>query len=65
MILTKTLISTTALSILSVGFIYLILGYVFRQELANAFETPDQVNFWSFSYLFYLLMRFLPFLQQF
>ena len=34
----KTLISTTALSILSVGFIYLILGYVFRQELANAFE---------------------------
>lgn len=41
----KTLISTTALSILSVGFIYLILGYVFRQELANAFETPDQVNF--------------------
>lgn len=41
----KTLVSTCALSILSAGFIYLILGYVFRQDLANAFETPDQVNY--------------------
>ena len=41
----KTLVSTTSLSILSVGCIYLLLGYVFRQPLANAFETPDQVNF--------------------
>ena len=41
----KTLISTTSFSILSVGVLYLILGYVFRQELANAFETPDQVNY--------------------
>lgn len=41
----KTLISTTSLSILSIGLIYLILGYVFRQQLANAFETPDQVNY--------------------
>lgn len=41
----KTLISTTSFSILSVGILYLILGYVFRQELANAFETPDQVNY--------------------
>lgn len=41
----KTLISTCSLSILSIGLIYLILGYVFRQDLANAFETPDQVNF--------------------
>lgn len=41
----KTLISTTALSIISVGFIYLILGFVFRQQLADAFQTPDQVNF--------------------
>ncbi len=41
----KTLVSTTALSILTVGFVYLILGYVFRQQLANAFQTPDQVNF--------------------
>ena len=41
----KTLISTTSLSILTTGFIYLILGYVFRQQLANAFETPDQVNY--------------------
>ncbi len=41
----NTLISTTSFSILSVGVLYLILGYVFRQELANAFETPDQVNY--------------------
>ncbi|AZA58895.1 lipopolysaccharide biosynthesis protein [Chryseobacterium shandongense] len=41
----KTLISTCALSILGTGFIYLLLGYVFRQDLANAFETPDQVNY--------------------
>lgn len=41
----ETLVSTTALSIICTGLIYLILGYVFRQQLANAFETPDQVNF--------------------
>lgn len=41
----KTLVSTTALSILSAGLIYLILGYAFRYQLAAAFETPDQVNF--------------------
>lgn len=41
----KTLISTSAMSIIGIGLIYLILGYVFRQDLANAFETPDQVNY--------------------
>lgn len=41
----KTLVSTTTLSILAIGLLYLILGYIFRQDLANAFETPDQVNF--------------------
>ncbi|WP_312341837.1 lipopolysaccharide biosynthesis protein [Chryseobacterium binzhouense] len=41
----KTLVSTCAMSILTAGFIYLILGYVFRQDLANAFQTPDQVNY--------------------
>ncbi|MBS1572926.1 MAG: oligosaccharide flippase family protein [Bacteroidetes bacterium] len=41
----KTLVSTTSLSIISVGIVYLLLGYVFRQQLANAFETPNQVNF--------------------
>ena len=41
----KTLVSTTSLSILGIGFVYMVLGYVFRQSLANAFETPDQVNF--------------------
>jgi len=41
----KTLISTCSVSIISVGLIYLILGYVFRYQLAQAFETPDQVNF--------------------
>lgn len=41
----KTLISTTSLSILSIGLLYMILGFVFRQDLANAFETPNEVNF--------------------
>ncbi len=41
----KTLVSTCSMSILAIGFIYLILGYTFRQDLANAFETPDQVNY--------------------
>ncbi len=41
----KTLVSTTSLSILCTGFIYLLLGYVFRYQLADAFQTPDQVNF--------------------
>ncbi len=41
----KTLVSTTSVSILVSGFIYLILGYVFRHELAAVFETPDQVNY--------------------
>lgn len=41
----KTLISTCSMSIIGIGLIYLILGYVFRQDLANAFETPDQVSF--------------------
>ena len=41
----KTLVSTTALSIISIGLLYLILGYVFRQQLADAFQTPYQVNF--------------------
>lgn len=41
----KTLVSTTSLSIISIGLIYLILGFVFRQQLADAFQTPDQVNF--------------------
>lgn len=41
----KTLVSTTALSIISIGLLYLILGFVFRQQLAYAFQTPDQVNF--------------------
>lgn len=41
----KTLVSTCAMSIITAGFIYLILGYVFRQDLANAFQTPDQVHY--------------------
>jgi Na+-driven multidrug efflux pump len=41
----KTLISTCSVSIISMGLIYLILGYVFRFQLAQAFETPDQVNY--------------------
>ncbi|MCT2408094.1 oligosaccharide flippase family protein [Chryseobacterium antibioticum] len=41
----KILISTCSVSIISIALIYLGLGYVFRNELAVAFETPDQVNY--------------------
>lgn len=41
----KTLVSTCALSIIAIGLMYLGLGYVFRQDLANWFQTPDQVNY--------------------
>ena len=41
----KTLVSTCSLSIITIGLLYLILGYVFRQDLANWFQTPDQVNY--------------------
>lgn len=40
-----TLISTCSVSILSVCLLYLGLGYIFRQDIANYFHTPDQVHF--------------------
>lgn len=40
-----TLISTCSVSILSICLLYLSLGYLFRQDIANYFHTPDQVNF--------------------
>lgn len=41
----KTLVSTCALSIITIGLLYLGLGYIFRQDLANWFQTPDQTNY--------------------
>ncbi len=41
----KQLISTSSLSVLCAGLLYLAVGYIFRQDLANAFETPDQVHY--------------------
>lgn len=40
-----TLVSTCALSIITIGLLYLGLGYVFRQDLANWFQTPDQTHY--------------------
>lgn len=40
-----TLVSTCSTSILMICAVYLGFGYVFRQDLANYFQTPDQVNF--------------------
>ncbi len=40
-----TLISTCSVSILSVSLVYILLGYIFRQDLAYYFHTPNQVNF--------------------
>lgn len=41
----NTLISTCSISILSACLVYLGLGYAFRQDIANYFQTPDQVHF--------------------
>lgn len=40
-----TLISTCTTSILGISLIYIVLGYIFRQDWANYFQTPDQVDF--------------------
>lgn len=41
----KTLISTCSISILSACAVYLEFGYFFRQDISNAFHTPNQVHF--------------------
>lgn len=40
-----TLVSTCSISILSACLAYLSFGYIFRQDIANYFHTPDQVHF--------------------
>ncbi len=41
---TRKLISTATLSVVGASFIFMMLCYIFRQDLAIAFKTPDQVN---------------------
>lgn len=41
----KKLVSTASLSVVAVSFIFIIVSLFFRQGLADAFKTPDQVNF--------------------
>lgn len=40
----RKLISTTFYSVAVIAFIYLAFSLLFKQDLANAFKTPDQVN---------------------
>ncbi len=40
----RKLISTTFYSVAVLALLYLVFSLVFKQDLANAFKTPDQVN---------------------
>lgn len=42
---TKNLISTASLSVIGVSLIFIILSLLFSQSIANAFQTPNQVNY--------------------
>ncbi|MBU4537415.1 MAG: oligosaccharide flippase family protein [Weeksellaceae bacterium] len=41
---TKKLISTATISVVGASFLFMLLCFIFRQDLAIAFKTPDQVN---------------------
>ena len=41
---TKKLISTATLSVVGASFLFMIFCFIFRQDLAIAFKTPDQIN---------------------
>lgn len=41
---TKKLISTATLSVVGASFLFMLFCFIFRQDLAIAFKTPDQVN---------------------
>ncbi|MBF8457452.1 oligosaccharide flippase family protein [Kaistella sp. G5-32] len=41
---TRKLISTATISVLAASFLFMIFAFMFRQDLAIAFKTPDQVN---------------------
>ena len=41
----RKLISTSFFSVAIAAFLYLLFSLIFRQNLANAFKTPDQVNY--------------------
>lgn len=41
---TRKLISTATISVLAASFLFMIFAFIFRQDLAIAFKTPDQVN---------------------
>ena len=41
---TKKLISTATLSVVGASFLFMFFCFIFRQDLAIAFKTPDQIN---------------------
>ncbi|WP_373781712.1 lipopolysaccharide biosynthesis protein, partial [Kaistella sp.] len=41
---TKKLISTATISVIAASLIFMLFAFIFRQDLAVAFKTPDQIN---------------------
>ena len=41
---TKKLISTATISVVGASFLFMLFCFIFREDLAIAFKTPDQVN---------------------
>ena len=41
---TKKLISTATLSVIGASVLFMLFAFIFRQDLAIAFKTPDQIN---------------------
>lgn len=41
---TRKLISTATLSVIGASFLFMCFAFIFRQDLAIAFKTPDQIN---------------------
>lgn len=41
---TTKLISTATISVIAASVLFMVFAYIFRQDLAIAFKTPDQIN---------------------
>lgn len=41
---TRKLISTATLSVIGASVLFMLFAYIFREDLAIAFKTPDQIN---------------------
>lgn len=41
---TQKLVSTATLSVIGASLLFMLFSFIFRQDLAEAFKTPDQIN---------------------